>query len=231
MVSNEEIKRKLEAKKKSGVVNGSDITCPHCGVQNPANSKFCQSCGKNLLNTDYAGEKAVQYSDEKILGYVTTNDFNRLINVPVLGMKHDYLTLFFTTHRLVIIETIQFAGSDRLIGSFGIMGAIPAMKRGKQALEIADKLSVMTPDEIFSSNLPYMSIPYSLIKEIKIKKTSRIGPFLVSGGKIDIFTDEETIKYPLNSIQKGVGVWNLVHPDLGFLESVKPILKDKLFIR
>lgn len=259
MVSNEEIKKRLEIQRE-GLPPEDENVCPQCGTANEAHATFCMECGKKISKNAHNNTNRVNetkgifdesnltnqskeeilddldtnietYSDESILGYITTNNFNRHLNAPVLGMEHEYFTLFFTTNRLVIIETIQFAGSDRLFSlGFGAMGIIPAMERGKQALKIAEKLSKMTPHEIFSSDMPCMSIPYSKIKRIRGKNVSRLGSVLISGGKIEIETDENVIKYPLNSISKGIGFGKIVYPDLGFLHNVEP-LHDKVYIK
>lgn len=228
MVSNEEIKKKLEAKR--GVIPENELKfiCQQCGAENSDNSKFCYKCGKQLLDNRSSNLNEVQRSEEKILGFITTNNFNRWTNTAMPGTKQDYRTIFFTTNRVVIIKTIQFATS---IVFSGIIGTLPSIKHGKEAVRIANELSKMAPNEIFSSNMPCLSLPYSRIKEITVKKNRRLGWIMISGGVMKITTDEDTIKYNFNSIPNGIGAWNLVHPDLRFLEDVKPILKDKLFIR
>jgi ribosomal protein L40E len=54
VVSNEEIKRRLEGKRRGLVEKDQDEksekykTCPHCKFKNPENSIFCVKCGKKL---------------------------------------------------------------------------------------------------------------------------------------------------------------------------------------
>lgn len=228
MVSNQEIKKKIETNGEISPENELKLACPQCGAENSDNSKFCYKCGKQLLEDINSNLNEFKHSEERILGFITTNNFNRWTNTAMPGTKQDYRKIFFTTNRVVIIETIQFATS---IVFSGIMGALPSIKHGKEAIRIANELSKRAPSEIFSSNMPCLSIPYSRIKEITVKKNRRLGWIIISGGVMKITTDEDVIKYNFNSIPNGIGAWNLVHPDLRFIEDIQPILKDKLFIR
>ncbi|MBM4240352.1 MAG: heavy metal-binding domain-containing protein [Euryarchaeota archaeon] len=49
MVSSEEIRRKLEAKRKGQDTQKiADNVCSNCGAENPEGAKFCSNCGKEL---------------------------------------------------------------------------------------------------------------------------------------------------------------------------------------
>ena len=42
----------------------SELACPHCGVENPLGSRFCQSCGKAVPSMDQSSPKVI--SDEEL---------------------------------------------------------------------------------------------------------------------------------------------------------------------
>lgn len=202
MVSSDEISRKLDMKR------------------NGVNSlKEMEMMIEDNTSEDY-GE-----GEESILGQITTNTVNRYFQMS--WAKHDYYTLFFTNKRLMIVETNQYSNLDSLT-DFGFNKTIA---KGKEALKIAEKLGKLDPKEIFNSDKPCLSIPYSKVGGMNIKKAKYLWKSPLSGGLITIHTPDQVIKYPLNPIKGGVFVWDLVKPDLSFLEDLKLILGDRLTVR
>ncbi|MGF7119227.1 zinc ribbon domain-containing protein [Methanobacterium oryzae] len=178
-----------------------DLTCPKCGNDNSNIAKFCDKCGEQLVYNVNPTLNENEYSDERVIGKIYMAKFITSI------VEVQYGSLVFTTDRVLVVET---AYNNSPI----------AYKAKKTSEKIHKKLSKMTPDEIFSSEWPCQSIPYSQIERIKVRKG-----FLTNLGEVKIVTGENNYKYTIQPMRFEL------RRDFKFLKELKPILGDKLKVK
>ncbi|WP_429223722.1 zinc ribbon domain-containing protein [Methanobacterium oryzae] len=178
----------------------NSIVCPHCGSENPDVSKFCMDCGQQFLDNENSN-LVEEHSGEKILGSIFAKNF-----FSTLGATETFkaFSLFFTNNRVLIVETVNF--KSRV-----------ATGHMNKARKVHKQLVKMNPDEIFSSEWPCLSVPYSQIEKLKISKGFFTKPY---------------VKITASGIQEKYNVMPLgLRVKMGFVDELKPILGDKVKIR
>ncbi|MGM9858732.1 MAG: zinc-ribbon domain-containing protein [Bacilli bacterium] len=108
--------------------------CPYCGSEVPTNSKFCPSCGNNLVETNDSENHNSNVQNESSFNNRFSNTFNE--NKTASSKKSDLKMVAFV---LCILTCVVYAVT--IVGVFGLIWCIPMTIKINKAYKENEPLS------------------------------------------------------------------------------------------